>query len=92
MDNMNKKPISKETATKWWGANRIETVEDALVAMSAKMSSEEFIQCVRSAIDSGHDVECVLTVKSGNQGGYVVNLSQQLKQPKKSFGTLLRLD
>ncbi len=85
-------PINRQAAVQLSrGTERVSSVEEALNILGNRIASPEFAKYVRQIIEAGTDVRYELTVKKGNQPGFIVALNYTVHAPKKSFGTFLKL-
>ncbi len=87
-----KTPVNKQASVQLSrGTGQIETVEAALAHFGERIASPEFAGHVRQMIEAGTNVKYELTVKKGNQPGFIVSLNYTMEAAKQPLGTLLRL-
>ena len=87
-----REPINRQAAVQLSrGMDQVDSVEEALGIFGQRIASPEFARHVRQMIEAGTNLKCELTVKKGNQPGFIVALNYTMESPKKSLGTFLRL-
>ena len=68
----------------------VETVEQALEAVADIIDSEQFCDYVRKGLESGHELNYKLTIKSGPQGAVIAFVSEK-NLPTRPLKTFIRL-
>lgn len=69
----------------------VKTVEEALQIMGERIKSDYFATFARERLMEASHVKYALTIKKSQKGLFVVALDCQPLEPKKSFGSFLRL-
>jgi hypothetical protein len=87
-----KAPINRQSAIHLsQGLDQVDSVEEALYIFGQRIASPEFAKQARQIIEAGTNLKYVITVKKGNQPGFIVALNYNMEAPKQSLGTFLRL-
>ena len=89
---LDKAPISLKAAMQLpHGADHLDSIEEALFAISQSIGSPEFAKYVRQMIETGSKIKYSITVKKSNQQGFVVALNSTTEAPTQPLLTFLRL-